>query len=352
MQYRQLGSCGLRVSAIALGTASFGGKGAFAAMGTSGVADANRLIDICADNGVNLIDTANAYSDGLSEEILGEAVRGKRNDFLIATKVRFAMGSGPNEAGLSRHHIIEQCEKSLARLQTDHIDLYQLHDWDGLTPLEETFRALDDLQRAGKIRYYGVSNYSGWQLMKSVMTCAIGGFSRPVSQQIYYSLETRDAENELIPTAIDQGIGVLVWSPLAGGLLSGKYRNDGSNPTSGTRHTIGWPEPPDPDMNKVYAIVEGLFEIAGRHGSSPAQVAMAYLLAKPAVTSLIAGARTPEQFASNIGAASLQLAAEDVVLLDDLSQPRLGYPYWHHALNARDRLSAADLSLLARHIKP
>ncbi len=349
MQYRYLGNSGLRVSTIALGTATFGGTGVFSAMGTTDIAEATRLVDMCVDAGVNLVDTANTYSDGLSEEILGQAVRGKRDRLLIATKARGLVGDGPNDGGASRHHLMQQCEKSLARLRTDCIDLYQLHNWDGITPPEETLRALQDLQQAGKIRYFGVSNYAGWQLMKSIMTSAVAGMPRIVSQQIYYSLENRDAENELIPAAIDQGLGVLIWSPLAGGLLSGKYRRDAAGP-HGARHMVGWPEPPNPDMDRIYTIVDGLAGIAGSHGCSPAQVALAYPLAKPAVTSVIIGAKNAAQLEQNLAAGAVMLSVDDIELLDRLSQQRLNYPYWHHALNAKDRLGPADLSLLSRHI--
>ena len=224
MEYRALGRSGLRVSALSMGTMTFGGTGNFANVGTTGVDEARRQVDRCLDAGVNLIDTADVYSGGASEEIVGEVLAGRRDDVLVATKVRFADGPGPNDAGLSRHHIIAGCEASLRRLRTDHIDLYQLHEWDGQTPLEETFEALDLLVRAGKVRYVGVSNFAGWQLMKALGTAERSGLPRPVSQQIYYSLQARDAEYELIPAAVDQGLGVLVWSPLAGGLLSGKYR--------------------------------------------------------------------------------------------------------------------------------
>jgi len=350
MQYRYLGRTGLRVSTIALGTATFGGTGVFSAMGTTDVAGATRLVDMCVDAGVNLIDTANTYSNGLSEEILGKAVRGKRDRLLIATKARGLMGDGPNDGGTSRHHIIDQCEKSLKRLGVDHIDLYQLHNWDGITAPEETLSALQALQQAGKIRYFGVSNYTGWQLMKSLMTSAVNHLPKIVSQQIYYSLENRDCENEMIPVAIDQGLGVLIWSPLAGGLLSGKYRRGAAGP-AGARHVVGWPEPPDPDMDRIHRIVEGLDTVAARNGCSVPQAALAYLLAKPAVTSLIVGAKNETQLAQNLAAADVTLSEDDVGLLDALSQQRLNYPHWHHALNAKDRLGPADLAMLGRHIK-
>ena len=267
----------------------------------------------------------------------------------MATKVRMAMGDGPNDAGLSLHHIVSGCEASLRRLRTDHIDLYQVHEWDGVTPLEETLEALDLLVRSGKVRYVGCSNYAGWQLMKALGTASLHGLPRFVSEQIYYSLQARDAEYELIPAAVDQGLGVLVWSPLAGGLLSGKYRRD-QRPDSGSRQLTDWNEPPVYDQEKLYDTVEVLIEIGAEHGVSAAQVALAYLLRKPAVTSLVIGARTAGQLADNLASAELKLSDADLGRLDKVSQPPLLYPYWHQAKTARDRLSPADLTLLGPHL--
>ena len=351
MEYRQLGRSGLRVSTIALGTMGFGGKGWAAAVGNIDVQGARRQIDLARDAGVNLIDTADVYSDGLAEEIVGQALGGHRQDMLLATKVRMPMGDGPNDAGLSRHHIIRGVEASLRRLGTDYVDLYQVHEWDGHTPLEETLAALDSLVQSGKVRYVGASNYSGWHLMKALGVSAARGFTPFVSQQIYYSLQARDAENELIPVAIDAGLGVLVWSPLAGGLLSGKYRRDVAAP-AGSRHLGDWDEPPVHDQEKLYDTVEVLVEIAGAHGVSAAQVSLAYLLAKPAVTSLIVGARTEAQLSDNLAAATLQLSAEEIAQLDAVSAQPLPYPYWHQAATSADRLSPADLSLLSSHLGP
>jgi aryl-alcohol dehydrogenase-like predicted oxidoreductase len=226
MEYRALGRSGLRVSVLTMGTMTFGGTGAFANVGSTGMDEARRQVDMCLDAGVNLIDTADVYSGGLAEEILGEVLRGRRDRVLVASKVRMGMGPDPNDAGLSRHHVISGCEASLRRLGTEHIDLYQVHEWDGQTPLDETLQALDLLVRSGKVRYVGTSNYAAWQLMKALGMADRAGLPRFVSQQIYYSLQGREAEYELIPLAVDQGLGVLVWSPLAGGLLSGKYRRD------------------------------------------------------------------------------------------------------------------------------
>ena len=333
-----------------MGTMTFGGKGNFAAVGSTAVDDARQQIDRCLDHGVNLIDTADVYSDGASEEIVGEVIQGRRDDVLLATKVRFAVGEGPNDAGLSRHHIIRGCEASLRRLRTDYIDLYQVHEWDGVTPLEETLGALDHLLTTGKVRYVGASNYSAWHLMKALGISERAGLPRFVSQQIYYSLQARDAEYELVPLALDQGLGILVWSPLAGGLLSGKYRR-GQQPPEGSRHLGAWDEPPVYDEDRLYDVVDVLVDIAQSRNSSPAAVALAYTLAKPGVTSVIVGARTQEQLEANLAAADLVLADEEVARLDDVSRPPLLYPYWHQAKTASDRLSAADFSLLGPHIR-
>ena len=348
MEYRNLGKSGLKISVLTMGTMTFGGTGGFAQVGSTGVDEARRQVGMCLDAGINLIDTADVYSSGLSEEIVGQVLRG-RDDVLVATKVRMAMGPGPNDAGLSRQHIVSGCEASLRRLGTDHIDLYQVHEWDGVTPLEETLDALDLLVRSGKVRYVGASNYAGWQLMKALGLADRHGLPRFVSQQIYYSLQSRDAEYELIPAAVDQGLGVLVWSPLAGGLLTGRYRRD-QRPDSGSRQLTDWNEPPVYDQDKLHDTVDVLVSVGDEHGVSAARVALAYLLAKPAVTSLVVGARTSEQLADNLAAADLELSPADIERLDKVSAPVLLYPYWHQAKTARDRLSPADLTLLGPHL--
>jgi aryl-alcohol dehydrogenase-like predicted oxidoreductase len=350
MEYRQLGHSGLRISALTLGTMTFGGRGGFSAVGATGIDGARRQVDMCLDAGVNLIDTADVYSGGLAEEITGEVVKGRRDTLLLSSKVRMTMGDGPNDAGLSRQHIIAGCEASLRRLGTDHIDIYHVHEWDGQTRLEETLSALNSLVSAGKVRYLAASNYAGWQLMKALAVADSHGFERFAAQQVYYSLEARDAEYELVPLAVDQGLGILVWSPLAGGLLSGKYRRNGS-PESGTRQVSGtWNEPPVRTREKLYDTVEILVDIAGAHGASPAQVALAWLLGRPAVTSVIIGARTDEQLLDNLGGASLLLSADERAALDKVSAPELIYPYWHQLNTAADRLGPADLALLAQHL--
>jgi aryl-alcohol dehydrogenase-like predicted oxidoreductase len=349
MEYRTLGQSGLRVSVLTMGTMTFGGEGPFKNVGTTGVDEARRQVDMGLDAGINLIDTADVYSGGRSEEILGEVLRGRRDQVLVATKVRMGMGPGPNDAGLSRHHVISGCEASLRRLGTDHIDLYQVHEWDGQTPLEETLDALDLLVRSGKVRYVGASNFAAWQLMKALGTAERSGLPRFVSQQIYYSLQAREAEYELIPLAVDQGLGVLVWSPLAGGLLSGKYRRNVEAP-AGSRQLTDWNEPPVYDQEGLHDLVEVLVGIGEERGVSAAQVALAWTLGRPAVTSLIIGSRTSEQLADNLAAASLSLTDAERGALDKASAPPLIYPYWHQAQTASDRLSPADLTLLGPYI--
>jgi aryl-alcohol dehydrogenase-like predicted oxidoreductase len=350
MEYRLLGRSGLKVSTITMGTMTFGGQGKFAAVGNSGVDEARRMIDLCIDAGVNLIDTADVYSNGRSEEIIGEVLGGKRpKDVLIATKARFSMGEGPNNAGLSRHHLIRAAEASLKRLRTDVIDLYQVHQWDGLTPLEETLDALDSLVRQGKVRYLGCSNFSAWHMMKALGISEREHRQRFVSQQIHYTLEAREAEYELLPISIDQGLGVLVWSPLAGGLLSGRHRRDAKAP-EGTRQFAGWTEPPIRDEERLWRIIDVLVSIADARGVSGAQVALAWLLERPAVTSLVIGGRTEAHFKDNLAAADLQLTPEERKRLDEVSAPPVLYPYWHQLAAASDRLGPADMPLLAPHL--
>jgi aryl-alcohol dehydrogenase-like predicted oxidoreductase len=349
MEYRQLGRSGLRVSALTLGTMTFGGSGVFAKTGTTDAEGARRLVDRALEAGINLFDTADIYSWGLSEEILGAALRERRDRVLVTTKARMKMGDGPNDAGLSRHHLIAACEASLKRLGTDWIDLYQLHAWDGQTPLEETLEALDTLVRSGKVRYVGASNYSGWHLMKALAISDARGWQRFVSQQIHYTLEAREAEYELVPVAVDQGVGIMVWGPLAGGLLSGKYRRGEPHPP-GSRHLNEWGEPPIRDEGRLYDIVEVLVAIAAERGVSAAQVALAWLLGRPGVCTLVIGARNEEQLAGNLGAVELKLSDGERARLDKVSAPPLLYPYWHQARTSADRLGAADLTLLGPHL--
>jgi aryl-alcohol dehydrogenase-like predicted oxidoreductase len=350
MEYRLLGRSGLKISTLTMGTMTFGGQGWAKMVGDLGVTEARRLVDLCIDAGVNLIDTADVYSQGVCEEILGEIIGGPRKDgVLIATKARFRMGDGPNDTGLSRYHLIGACEASLRRMKTDVIDLYQLHEWDGQTPLEETMEALDTLVRQGKVRYVGCSNFSGWHIMKALGVSEREKRERFVSQQIHYTLEARDAEYELLPISIDQGLGVLVWSPLAAGLLSGKHRRNQAAP-EGSRQFSGWTEPPIRDENRLWNIVETLVAIADERGVSAAQVALAWLIGRKAVTSVIIGGRTEAQFKDNLAAAELKLTEQERSRLDAVSLPPVLYPYWHQLNTASDRLSEADRELLGPHL--
>jgi len=328
---------------------TIGGEGKFATVGATGLDEARRHVDMCLEAGVNLIDTADVYSNGRSEEIVGELIEDRRDDVLLATKARMVMSDDPNNGGLSRHHLIRSCEASLRRLRTDHIDLYQVHEWDGQTPLEETLAALDDLVHAGKVRYVGCSNYAGWQLMKALGTADRHGLTRYASQQIHYTLQAREAEYELLPIAVDQGIGILVWSPLGGGLLSGKYRRGVPYP-EGSRHLTDWGEPPVRDQDALFDVVEALVDVAKGRGVTPAQAALAWLLERPGVATVIVGARTTEQLADNLGAADLSLSPDEQARLEEVSRPPLLYPYWHQARTAGDRLSPADLALLGPYL--
>jgi aryl-alcohol dehydrogenase-like predicted oxidoreductase len=349
MEYRQLGNSGLMVSVLTMGTMTFGGKGNFAKVGDVSADDVRRLIDMVADAGVNLLDTANVYSLGRSEEMIGEAMPKRKPGMLIATKARFAMGSGPNDRGASRAHLIEACEASLKRLRTDVIDLYQLHQWDGLTPLEETMEALDSLVRAGKVRYIGCSNFSGWHMMKAMEIARRDGGVPFVSEQIHYTLQAREAEYELLPVAHDQKLGVLVWSPIAGGLLSGKHRRNKA--AEGSRQLAGWPEPPIRDEDALWGIVDELVAIGEARGVSGAQIALAWLLGRPTITSLIIGGRTEAQFKDNLASVDVKLTDDERARLDKVSQPPLIYPYWHQSWSASDRFGAADLVLHKPYLK-
>ncbi len=351
MEYTKLGNTGMDVSRICLGCMGFGDPERWIHKWVLNEDNSRPIIKHALELGINFFDTANVYSIGRSEEILGRALKdfAKRDEVVIATKVYGPMRKGRNAGGLSRKTILTEVDHSLRRLGTDYIDLYQCHEWDGQTPLEETLAALDDLVRWGKVRYIGCSNYAAWHMLKSLWTADRKGLTPFVSAQVHYSLETRDIENEIVPAALDNGLGILVWSPLAGGLLSGKYRR-GVEPPAGSRHVEGWGEPPVYDGEKLYDIIEELFAIAENHQVTPAQIALAYILAKPAVTTLIVGARTEEQLVNNLAAADVRLDASELERLDAVSAQNLPYPFWHH-LNAADRLGPADLTLLGRHLK-
>jgi aryl-alcohol dehydrogenase-like predicted oxidoreductase len=327
MKMRNLGKTGIKVSELCLGTMTFGGRGFFKNIGGLGLKEATALVDMSLYAGINFFDTADVYSQGLSEELLGKALGKRRQDIILATKVRGKMGRGINDVGLSRHHILEACDASLRRLGTDYIDLYQVHNFDPDTPQEETMRALNDLVRQGKVRYIGCSNYSGWQLMKALAISEKRGWESFVTLQALYSLLARDLENEMIPLCLDQGLGILVWSPLYGGFLSGKYRRGKPQP-KGTR--LSGPQPPflQVDEEKGYDIVDELEKIGKAHKASVAQAALNYLLAKEGVSSVIIGARTPEQLADNLKTVDWEMSAEEVARLDAVSEPVPVYPYW------------------------
>ena len=329
MEMRFLGRSGLQVSVLSFGTMTFGGDGSFSGIGSTQVEEARNLIAECMDKGVSLFDTADVYSNGRSEEILGEALGSRRKHVLIATKGFAPMGSGPNDLGSSRYHLIQACEASLRRLKTDYIDLYQVHNFDAFTPLEETMRTLDDLVRSGKVRYIGSSNYPGWGLMKAMAISDHRGRERFIAQQIYYSLLAREAEYELVPLGLDQGVGILVWSPLAFGLLSGKFRRGQPEPANSRLSTMDGPG--TIDKEHLYAIVDAMGEIAKDHSASIAQVALNYLRAKPGVASIIIGARNLDQLRDNLASANWTLSKEEVQRLDRVSEVALPYPYWHHA---------------------
>jgi len=335
MEYRLLGASGLEVSVLSFGTMTLGGEGRFAAMGNVQVEEARRQIEICIEAGVNLFDTADIYSFGKSEEVLGQALGARRKDIVLATKVFVRLESGTNKAGLSRRHILEACDASLRRLGTDYIDLYQAHNFDSLAPLEETLRAFDDLIRAGKIRHAGCSNYSGWQLVKALSISDRLGINRYISQQINYSLLARDAEHELVPAGLDQRAGILAWSPLQFGLLSGKFRRGGEKPAESRLNSLEAPGTVEED--RLYRIVDALAEIAGQRGVSIAQVALNWVMRKPGVDTVIIGARNEQQLRDNLATANWTLTDGEVERLDAVSALPLPYPYWHQQKFAGDR---------------
>lgn len=329
MEYRQLGRSGLKVPVLSFGTATFGGTTEFfKTWGSTDVKEATRLIDICLEAGVNLFDTANVYSKGTSEEILGKALKGKRDQSLISTKATFPMSDNPNELGSSRYHLIQACEASLKRLGTDHIDIYFMHGFDALTPVEETLSALDNLVQSGKIRYIGCSNFSGWHVMKSLATSEKYGLARYVVYQGYYSLIGRDYEWELMPLGLDQGLGLMVWSPLGWGRLTGKIRRGQPLPKGRiqARGDVGGPIVPD---DYLYDVVDVLVEIAEECDKTVTQVALNWLLQRPTVCNLVIGARNEEQLRQNLGAFGWNLNAEQMAKLDAVSHRPLVYPYWH-----------------------
>lgn len=329
MEYRHLGASGLKVPALSFGTGTFGGKGElFKAWGETDVSEARRLIDICLDAGVTMFDTADVYSRGASESILGEALKGRRDRVLVSTKATFRFDDEPNNVGSSRHHLIKTVDASLKRLRTDYIDLFQLHGFDAKTPVQEVLSTLDDLVRAGKIRYTGVSNFSGWHLMKSLDVADRYGYPRYVANQTYYSLIGRDYEWELMPLGLDQGVGAVVWSPLGWGRLTGKIRRGQPIPELSRLHKTADYGPPVPD-EYLYRVVDVLDAIAEETGKTVPQIALNWLLQRPTVSTVLIGARNEEQLRQNLGAVGWNLTAEQVARLDEASKVRPVYPYWH-----------------------
>ena len=331
MEFRQLGGSGFSVPALSFGTGTFGGGNElFKAWGQTDTAEATRLVDICLESGLNMFDTADIYSGGKAEEILGHAIQGRRDQVIISTKGTFRSGEGINDVGSSRFHLTRSIEASLRRLHTDYIDLYQLHGFDAMTPVEETLNTLDGFVRAGKIRYIGCSNFSGWHLMKSLSAADRHGLTRYVAHQAYYSLVGRDYEWELMPLALDQKVSAVVWSPLGWGRLTGKIRRGQPPPEISRRHSqvANAYGPPVPD-EQVFKIVEAMDEVAKETGKSVPQIALNWLLQRPTVATVIIGARNEEQLRQNLGAVGWQLTAEQVARLDAASSVTLAYPYWH-----------------------
>jgi aryl-alcohol dehydrogenase-like predicted oxidoreductase len=342
MEYRQLGNSGFQVPVLSFGTATFGGGSAFfRAWGSTQVGEASRMVDRCLDAGLTLFDTANVYSQGMSEEILGQVLSSRRDKALISTKATFKMGDGPNDFGSSRWHLVKACEDSLRRLKTDYIDIYHMHGFDGRTPVDETLSALDDLVKSGKVRYVGCSNFSGWHLMKSLSESERHGWTKYVVHQVYYSLLSREFEWELMPLGIDQGVGTMVWSPLAAGRLGGKYRRENPMP-SDSRIAQGGGEGPAIPAEFWYGIVDVLDELAAETGKTVAQVALNWVLQRPTVCNVIIGARTEEQLAENLGAIGWNLSMEQIKRLDAASDREPVYPYWHQRKSPQLK-SAPDL---------
>jgi aryl-alcohol dehydrogenase-like predicted oxidoreductase len=344
MEFRQLGHSGLKVPVLSFGTGTFGGRGEFfREWGNSDVAEATRLVDICLEAGINFFDTADVYSHGASEEILGKAIAGRRNSVLISTKATFRMGDGPNDLGSSRHHLVQACEASLRRLNTDYIDVYHLHGFDALTPIEETLRTLDTLVESGKVRYIACSNFSGWHLMKSLAISERYGWSRYVAHQAYYSLIGRDYEWELMPLALDQNIGTIVWSPLGWARLTGKIRRNQPLPKVTRLHSTADQGPPVSD-EYLYQVLDALEEVSRETGKTIPQIALNWLLHRPTVANIIIGARNEEQLRQNLGAVGWNLTREQIQRLDAASEQVLPYPYWHQRQFAERNPSAAQVA--------
>jgi aryl-alcohol dehydrogenase-like predicted oxidoreductase len=333
MEYRQLGNSGFKVPVLSMGTGTFGGGNEFfKAWGASDVAEATHLVDICLEAGLTMFDSADIYSNGMAEEILGRAIKGRRDQVVISTKGTFRSGPGPNDVGSSRYHLTRAVEASLRRLGTDYIDLYQLHAFDAMTPVEEALGTLDDLVRAGKIRYVGCSNFSGWHLMKSLAVSEKYGLPRYVAHQAYYSLIGRDYEWELMPLALDQRVSAVVWSPLGWGRLTGKIRRGQPLPKTSRLQSKAVTDigPPVPD-EYLYRVVDALDEVAKETGKTVPQIALNWLLHRPSVATVIIGARNEDQLRQNLGAVGWDLTLSQIKKLDAASATTLAYPYWHQS---------------------
>ena len=340
MEYRTLGASGLNVPVLSFGTGTFGGEGPlFSAWGRSGVQEARRLVDICLDAGAALFDSADVYSNGAAEEILGATIKGRRDKVMVSSKTTLPMGEGPNDAGSSRHRLLAAVDASLRRLGTDYIDLLQLHAFDATTPIEEVLYTLDLLVRSGKVRYVGASNFSGWQLMKSLAAAEQHGWPRHVAHQVYYSLVGRDYEWELMPLGLDQKVGALVWSPLGWGRLTGKIRRGQPLPVGSRLHDTAQWGPPVED-GRLFGVIDALDAVATETGKTVPQIAIAWLLTRPTVSSVIIGARTEAQLRDNLGAVGWSLSAEHLKLLDEASAVMPAYPYYpYHTQPGFARLS-------------
>jgi len=337
MKYNILGNTGLKVSELCLGTMTFGGRGFWTAIGTLPQDQVNDLVKQSIDGGINFIDTANVYSEGLSEQMTGKAIKDlglKRDDLVIATKVRGKMGPGPNDSGLTKKHILQQTDESLKRLNIDYIDLYQIHGFDPITPLEETLEALDSLVKFGKVRYIGCSNLAAWHIMKSLGISTLNNFSKFVSLQAYYTIAGRDLEREIVPLLLDQKIGLMVWSPLAGGLLSGKYNRNSESEEGGRRVNFDFPPV---NKEKAFDIIDVMQKIADSKQVSVAQIALAWLLHQPAVTSVIIGANKPQQLQDNLNSVNIQLASDELTELNEVSKLAPEYPGWMIERQSADR---------------
>lgn len=335
MEQRLLGRSGLSVSVLTFGTMTVGGRDRFGKMGSLGVAETSRMLDVCREAGVTTIDTADVYSWGGAEEILGAALKGRRDEFVLVSKVFMRMGPGAHDTGLSRTHIVQACDASLRRLQTDYLDLYITHEPDMLVPFDESMRALDDLVRYGKVRYIGCSNHAAWQAMKALATSDRLGAARYVCQQVNYSLIARDVEHEIVPLAIDQGCGLMAWSPLQAGLLTGKFQR-GVRPAVSRLNELELPG--TIDFDRVYRIVDVLTDLAAARGVTPAQVALNWVLSKPAVDTVVIGARDEAQLRDNLAAAAWRLSPEEMARLDEVSALPKPYPQWHQARFAAERM--------------